>query len=129
MTAPATMKAALSTLTAATTRARRSAPAQTCTAVKTGEIDGDMEAAARSKERPERHWACRRYDRRSGPAEIEREKAEENRGDQRRQQHDAAGCEPGRKARADRDRDRKDGQKERHHFFAATDREGDQRRQ
>ena len=35
-TAPTTMKAALSTLTAATTRARRSVPAQTCTAVKTG---------------------------------------------------------------------------------------------
>ena len=33
---PTTMKAALSTLTAATTRARRSAPAQACTAAKVG---------------------------------------------------------------------------------------------
>ena len=33
---PPTMKAALSTLTAAMTRARRSAPAQACTAAKVG---------------------------------------------------------------------------------------------
>ena len=94
-----------------------------------GEIDGDVEAVARGKKRPERHWARRRHDRRSGPAEVEREQPKENRGDQRRQQHDAAGREPGRKAGADCDRDRKDRQKQRHDFFAAADGEGDERRQ
>ena len=60
--APTTMKAALSTLTAATTRARRSAPAQACTAAKVGttnrpprdrkpgEIDRDVNAVRRGKE-------------------------------------------------------------------------------
>ena len=100
------MKAALSTLTAAMTRARLSAPAQDCTAAKDGTMNRPP-AIARPARSIAMRMPCRmrtpaRCLRRAAPAtpagrnaEIEREYAEQDRADQRRQQHDAPVREPG----------------------------------
>ena len=96
----AVMKAALRTLTAATTRARRSAPAQACTAENAGTMNRPPAMA-----RPARSIAmcrprldlktvrqpivrCRGGSVPGGPAEIERKQSRAARGEQRRQQDD-----------------------------------------
>ena len=135
------MKAALSTLTAATTRARRSAPAQACTAANTGTMNrppamasparstAEADAAQRAEQR--RRSPEKLGDRRDAPgreAEIDREHAEQDGAEHRRQQDDAPGREPGREAGADRDRDRENGEAGGHDLFVAAEHVLDQRR-
>ena len=86
-----------------------------------GEIDGDVDRARRREIVPEVDRACRMRKRRRGPAEIEREQAEQYAADQRRQQHDAPVREPRGKARSDRNRDRKNGEEERDDARGAAD--------
>ena len=68
-----------------------------------GEIDGDMDAVRRGKIAGDGQRSCRRHDGGGGPAEVEREQAEQHRGDHRRQQHDAPRGEPGGKTGAETD--------------------------
>ena len=115
------MKAALSTLTAATTRARRSAPAQACTAANVGTTNSPPAIASPARSiamwRPPREsetggdpQRARAVDERGrGPAEIDRKQAEQHGADQRRQDDDAPGGEPRGKAGTDRHRNREDG--------------------
>src|SRR5262249_33942444 len=113
-TALPAMKAALSTLTAATTRARRSAPAPACTAAQVGtthrEARHDEQAAgdgepreidrkARAAERAEQGQIAGEPGNRGGaqrrPAEIDREQAQKHGADQGRKQDDPSGRQPG----------------------------------
>ena len=135
------MKAALSTLTPAITRARRSAPAQACTAAKVGtmnrppaiarpgEIDRHMDAAPGPEDVGDA--LARRGRRRPQVAQPRSiaEQAEQDGADQRRQQDDAPGREPGREPRADRDRDREDREADRDHLLGAAEHVLHQRRQ
>jgi hypothetical protein len=126
------MKAAESTLTAATMRARFSAGAQAlCRREGRHDEDaaGDSEAGEIDANAPGRH-ACEegadilrrlmRDDARDCPAEIEREQAHHHAGDRHRQQHDAPARQEGADAGADRDRDREDAEIGRNDHFGAA---------
>ena len=94
-----------------------------------GEIDSDANAAQRSEDFGDAPPLLRRREAPGGEAEIEREDADQDRAEHRRQQDDAPGGKPGRQTGADRDRDREDGQAERCDLFGAAERVLDQRRQ
>ena len=72
---------------------------------------------------------ARRDDRRRGPREIEREQAQQDAGDKRRQENDAPMRQPCRETRADRHRDREDRQEDGDDALAAANVEGHERRQ
>ena len=120
-TPPSVMNAALSTLTAAITRARRSAPAQACTAANAGTMNSPPAIASPARSTaiwmpaPDLKTSTSRRGRRRqvprGPAEIERKNRKQHRGEKRWKQDDSAMREPGGEAGADGDRDRKDGEK------------------
>ncbi len=134
------MKAALSTLTAATTRARRSAPAQACTAANTGTMNRPPAIASPARsiaKRMPRHepnsvqkpvkfgiGATPMVDQPRSIANTPSRTAP----DHRRQQDDASGRQPGCQARADRDRDREHRQAGGHHLLVAAEHVLDQRR-
>ena len=116
------MKAALSTLTPATTRARRSAPAQACTAAKVGTTNkppamarmarsiADVNAARGGEEASDAERSRAVDEIMAGPAEIDREHTEQHGADQCRQNDDAPGRKPGGETGAERDRDGEDRQ-------------------
>ena len=138
--APATMKAALSTLTAAMVRARRASSLQAWTAVKAGTMKRPPDSARpkksiamRSVAPPLEELADRQRRRgrarsRSHAAEVEREDAHQHGGDGRRQQDDAAVGQPGGEARAQRDADREDREQQGDHLLVAAEHVLDQRR-
>ena len=114
------MNSALSTLTAAITRARRSTPAQACTAAKAGTMNrppaiaSPTIAIATLMPRVVANTVCGPDNSAGGvrtiddKAEIQRKDAEQTRTEQGRQQNDAAAREPRGKTGTDRDRDRED---------------------
>ena len=138
---PPTMKAALSTLTAAITRARRSAPAQACTAAKAGTMNRPPAIArpARSiamrmpRPAPKNAATAGTARRPARRRQVDKPRSSANRpssdgADQGRQQDDAAGCEPGGEARADRDGDGEDREIGGDHLLVAAEHVLHQRR-
>src|SRR6516165_7896941 len=92
------MNAALSTLTPATTRARRSAPAQACTAAKAGKIHRQSDAAAARENCQIPVEPANGSSAEGREAEIDGAQAQQDGADHRRQQNNPSGREPGRKA-------------------------------
>src|SRR5215471_1091790 len=122
------MNAALSTLTAATTRAAVGASPglhrregrhdeQAAGDGDPGQIEHKPDAAHARENRDITIQPGNRPRAERREAEVEGEQAQQHGADQRRQQNDPPGCEPGRKSRADGDRDRKDREAGGHHLL------------
>lgn len=126
------MKKALSTLTAATTRARASTGAQPCRAAKTAprRAPGDRQHRHVDREAPrgrvEEHMGeAERRRRRPGmgerPGRIERGRAHDRRGERCGDEDQPMAREPGGEARADRDGDGEDGEEAGDEIVGAAD--------
>ena len=92
-----------------------------------GKVDGNAQSARRA-ENGRDPLTLRGGQAPGGPAEVNREQAEQDGAQQGRQQNDASGREPSRKPRADRDRNREDRETDRDHLLDAAKRVLDQRR-